>query len=102
MLSKSLLGVSLSVIAVAGCTSSGLSAREGGNRTVSNYVLRMHDVPTFAGAGGSGNQQPVVLNFPITVAVSQIGEVSPPAELLAAMRKRPDLFARVEQIPGPM
>ena len=103
----SVIGLPLAFAAAAGCESSGLSPREAGNQTVADYTMALYDPAPFgygvpAEALPAGGRQAAPLRPPIKVAVAQIGEVAPPASFLQALEKHPDLFSRVEGIPGPM
>jgi hypothetical protein len=77
----------------AGCHSA-LSPRETRTQNFSSFVLSLYDTPQPVGAA------PARVTAPIKVAVAQVGEVTPPHAMLDHLRKRPDLFARVEGIPG--
>jgi rhombotail lipoprotein len=85
----------LSLAALAGCESSGLSPREAGARTVSSSLHALYDVPLPA-----GEHRPARLTLPTSVAVVQVGETAPPTSFLNALRARPDLFTRVEGLSG--
>jgi hypothetical protein len=83
--------------ALCGCESSGLSPREVPGRTQSSYLYSMYE-----GLGSveqSGPTRP--LQLPANVAVVQVGEVTPPATKMDAMKKDKAVFARVEPFPGP-
>lgn len=92
------LAAALPLAALAGCESSGLSAREAGNRNFSSYVYSLYATPPAPQLAGS--QEPARLALPTKLAVAQVGEVAPPEALLDKLRKRPGLFARVEPVPG--
>jgi hypothetical protein len=80
---------------VAGCASDGLSPRETPGRDYSLYVNSMYELPA-----SHTRRAPAELRFPTQLAVAQIGEVAPPAEMLRELRKQTTLFARVEGLPG--
>lgn len=68
------------VLAMSGCETSGLSMREGGRNTFSSvlYTL-MGDKDVEANSKDS-------LSFPITLAVAQVGEISPPINVMNHLR----------------
>ena len=106
MQSKLFVPVALATAAlVAGCTSTGLSARETSGRDVTAYLgavqLARPGSSVMDGIGGSGERaasRRVVL--PVSVAVAQIGEVAPPDAMLDALEAEPDLFGEVQAISG--
>jgi hypothetical protein len=86
----------LSLAALAGCESAGLSPREVPGRTQSAYLYSLYaEMPPEA---RNAPQPPPRL--PASVAVVQVGEAAPPAPLLEAMRGDPGVFGRVESLPG--
>jgi hypothetical protein len=88
------VAASLSVAALAGCESTGLSPREAAGRNFSSYVYSL-DAPT-----QSADAPPAKLVLPSRLAVAQVGEVAPPTSFLNKLRSRPGLFSRVEGISG--
>jgi hypothetical protein len=84
----------LSLAALAGCDSTGLSPREAAGRNFSAYVyaLQPHAAPNDAA--------PAALALPANLAVAQVGELGPPTRFLNKLRARPELFARVEGVSG--
>jgi hypothetical protein len=80
---------------ITGCSSSGLSPREVPGRTQSAMLYSMYDN---LDVEASGPARP--LKLPATVAVVQVGEVSPPQGMMDALRAEPNVFSRVESIPG--
>ena len=89
------VAASLSVAALAGCESSGLSPREAGTRTYSSSLHALYDVPLPA-----GDSRPARLSLPTRVAVVQVGEAAPPQAFLDALRAESGLFTRVEGLSG--
>ena len=85
----------LPLAVLAGCESSGLSAREAAGRNFSSYVYSLYDAPAQA-----AEAQPAALVLPSTLAVAQVGEVAPPTSFLEKLRARPELFSRVEGVSG--
>jgi hypothetical protein len=51
-------------------------------------------------ANGAGAQHPAVLQFPLNIAVAEVGELAPPPVVLEQLRKETSLCHRVEGIPG--
>lgn len=92
---RAAVAASLSLAAVAGCESSGLSPREAGTRTYSSSLHALYDVPLPA-----GDQRPARLDLPTRIAVVQIGEAAPPQSFLDALRAERELFTRVEGLSG--
>lgn len=90
---------------VGGCASSGLSPREQPGRDVSAY-LRASQMVGDGGAGLTSYVQrndeagPARIIKPASVAVAQIGEVTPPDEMLRELEARPDLFHTVQAVSG--
>jgi hypothetical protein len=89
------VAASLSLAALAGCESSGLSPREAGSRNFSSSLHALYDVPLPA-----GESRPAQLTLPTKLAVVQIGEAAPPPAFLDALRAEPGLFTRVEGLSG--
>jgi rhombotail lipoprotein len=88
-----ILLIVLALLALTGCRHAGLSDREGGEQTFANYVLTLYDTPT-APAG------PTVLRLPARLAVAQVGELAPPAELLEYLRSQNRYFTAADPVPG--
>jgi hypothetical protein len=97
---------------LVGCESSGLSTREAGSFSsnyasgsaygapaslrsapFSQYVHTLSDKPA--------TKEPVKMVAPAAVAVSQVGEVSPPSKMLSRLREGKDVLSRVEIVPWP-
>jgi hypothetical protein len=85
-----------SVAAVCGCSSQGLSPRETGMQTYSE-VVRPAGGSIVADPAAAG---PVRIDLPARISVVQMGEIAPPVSMLAAFRKRTDLFSRVSAQTG--
>ena len=86
----------LSLAALVGCGSAGLSPREVPGRTQSGYLYSLYaQMPPEA-----RNAPQLPPRLPSSVAVVQVGEAAPPAPVMAAMRGDPGVFARVESLPG--
>jgi hypothetical protein len=83
---------------LAGCESSGLSAREAGNRNFSSYVYSLYAAPPPPELAGAS--EPARLALPTKLGVAQVGEVAPPETVLDKLRGKAHLFARVEAVPG--
>ena len=97
------VALTAALLALAGCESSGLSPRERANTNVAAYQQALALGPSGpALPGGLGRERgparPVVR--PATIAVAQIGEVTPPEAMLARLRGRPDLFRDVIGVSG--
>jgi len=80
------------LLAIAGC-SSGLSPRETRTQNYPAFILSLYDNPKPAAPTQA-------LTAPMKVAVAQIGEIAPPQAMLEQLRQHPELFSRVEGIPG--
>lgn len=80
---------------LTGCASSGLSYREGGARTQGAYLNALY---TDVNAASVEPASP--FRAPASIAVAQIGEVSPPLVMISRLREQKSLFARVEAIPA--
>src|SRR5687767_12437367 len=98
-LMKRFYGISAAAAAAvalaAGCVENGLSLREEGRQTYTNYLYSEYDPAAIAQSSAPATQP----TYPIRVAVAQVGEVSPPLPLVERLRKETALFARVEGIP---
>jgi hypothetical protein len=106
-------GTVLALAGVVGCSSQGLSSRETGMQTYSEIVhpAAPNPVPV-AGIRRSDSiaadlsqnalpaTGPVHLEFPARVSVVQVGEISPPQSMLAALRSHRELFQSVSSQPG--
>ena len=85
------------LLLLGGCSASGLSFREGGGRTQGSYLAAMYaDVD----ASSFGSQRRAPFTAPANLAVAQVGEISPPAAMLAKLREHSAQFRRVEAIPA--
>src|SRR4051812_3847425 len=82
----------VALLAAAGCAH-GLSARETRTQNYSAFVLSLYDQPL-------QQAQPARLVAPMRVAIAQVGELAPPQAMLTQLRNKPELFMRVEGIPG--
>ena len=83
---------SLLILCAVGCTS-GLSSRETRTQSYSSFILSLYDNPT-------PQQTAPVPTLPMKIAVAQVGESAPTQIMLAHLREKPELFARIEGIPG--
>lgn len=83
----------VALLATVGCSTSGLSAHESGEQSAPMMMYTAADtgVPTVA---------PVSIRTPLMLGLAQVGEVTPPEPMLAALRARPNLFARVLPVGG--
>ncbi|MBC8107436.1 MAG: hypothetical protein H7Z14_12655 [Anaerolineae bacterium] len=79
-----------------GCSMSGLSVRETPG-DFSTIALSLHDDPDVA-AQPAAEVRPV--NFPVRLAVAQLGEIAPPEDMLATLRDKRDTFADVQAVPS--
>lgn len=90
-----LLVISACFILCPGCVENGLSVRETpGHRDFSRYAMSLYETPP----GDAGPRRPLVL--PARIAVAQVGEVTPPAAMLEALRKDKQAFAIVQSVPA--
>ena len=85
---------------LVGCASSGMSPREGPGRDVSAYLQATQASAVAVPAAGNAPAQRLPIVRPADLAVAQIGEVTPPDAMLAALADRPELFADVQGISG--
>ena len=83
----------LSLILLTGCATTGLSQREVSGISFPNYILSL----------SSTNTAPArpVLAKPIRLAVAQVGESAPPADLLQKLATNPERIASVVAMPAP-
>ena len=84
----------------AGCESGGLSMRESGANTQSNYLASMYGGDALARMAATQPDARRGFAGPAVLAVAQVGETSAPLPMLDALRKQPSLFARVESVPA--
>jgi hypothetical protein len=82
------------VLLTAGCYTTGLSPREVGGETYAELIYGYY------GQKPAGKSD-VRIRRPFTLAVAQVGEVSPAAELLAKLRSQPYVIGRVIPVPLP-
>ena len=66
----------------------------GANQNVSAYTYSLYD------RGDTRPGPPPELRFPVSVAVAQVGEATPPDELVDALAADPAAFTKVTGIPG--
>ncbi len=85
------------LIACLGCTQVGLSSREQPGQDFSTYIHSLYDQPAAPAAGETTLRQ---ADFPVRLAVAQIGEVAPPETLMQRLQRQHGLFERVEPLPG--
>lgn len=89
------LGLLMGIIAVlTGCYTTGLSPREQGATSYSKLVYGLV-------AQQSDKLQPVTPKTPLKLGVAQIGETTPPQELIAQLQTHPDLISSVIELPLP-
>src|SRR3954471_24177007 len=86
------LFTSMLMVCAAGCTH-GLSERETRTQNYSAFILSLYDQPV-------QQARPAALVAPMRVAIAQVGELAPPQAMLTQLRNKPELFMRVEGIPG--
>ena len=79
---------------LAGCHSTGLSPREGYSRDFQSYLMAIYSDPALAQSARPA------LAMPAKVAVAQVGEVTPPQELVDQLADHSDLFGAVMPAPG--
>jgi len=91
----------LTRIAGAGCALSLLvgcsyqSKRSGQGADYAKYVYALYDDPS--GGATASTTSP---RFPLNLAVAEIGELSPPTDLLESLRTDTRVFRRISGIPG--
>ncbi len=90
-----LLAVGTFAIAAGGCAG-GPSQRTGSGNDYSKYVLALYNDP------GDYSMGRRTVEFPISMAVAQIGEVAPDSAMVTRLREGKDVFRRIEPIPAPM
>lgn len=88
-----LLATGLMASLLVGCETTGLSLREKGGTTYSNYVLSLP-----ADTNASTSPRP---STPIRLAVAQVGETAPPERILQELRRHSGLFENVTGLPLP-
>ena len=102
--------VAAAVLCGGGCVSDGLSPRQTSTQDYSTLVYSGYP----AGAGGDGiattqsaakdagmlvAEKPVQIHGPISVAIVQAGEISPPQGMIDELQARGELFSRVQGLP---
>src|SRR4051812_43415626 len=90
-------GVVATAMAAAGCESTGLSLRERGSSTVSNYMMALGDAAPEARGGLPLPARPAL---PMRLAVAQIGEDAPPHVFLAPLKNEDKLFSHLDSVPA--
>src|SRR5580658_7067207 len=89
-------------IACSGCVSDGLSPRETHSQDYSALVYSGYPTNGEAATGAAGATVGAAigaLHGPISVAIVQAGEVSPPQTMLDELQRHRELFSRVEGLP---
>jgi hypothetical protein len=89
---SALLSVPLATL--AGCGSSGAAQRTGQGSDYSQYVFALYDEPR---GGATAALQP---SFPMNIAVAEVGQLQPSAQLMEALTGEKQLFHRVQPITG--
>lgn len=79
---------------LCGCETTGLSTRELGGSTYLKMVYGLY-------ATQEVRTNRVVVSAPINLAIAQVGETTPPEDLLAELRQSPALIARIMPLPLP-
>jgi hypothetical protein len=87
-------GFALLALFLTGCETTGLSARERGKSSYSDFVYQIARNPP-------AQERPRPLQRPVRLAVAQIGEVAPPTDVLARLRSESDLIASAIALPLP-
>ena len=82
------------VFMISGCYSTGLSLRESGQFNYSNFVYALYGDKPVAREDDSRMSKPIAL------AVAQVGEHTPPKEMLDILREERGLIASVQTIPA--
>jgi rhombotail lipoprotein len=82
----------LMLILITGCESH-LSPRETRTQNYSTLILALYDNPKPAA-------QTTALTAPMKLAIAQVGEIAPPQAMLDHLRSQPQLFSRIEGLPG--
>lgn len=83
----------LVAIIASGCSTSGLSLRERGSFSYTNFIYSSLEQTDGVDTPARG------LTRPMTIAVAQIGEQSPSREFIQVLDKFPYLVSRVEPLP---
>lgn len=84
----------ISFLACGGCTTQDQRAGDGAD--YSRYVLSLYNDP---GDFGHGRR---TVEFPVNMAIAQVGQVAPEPGVVDELRKASDVFRRVEPIPAPV
>ncbi len=90
-----LLAVGAFAISAGGCAV-GPSQRTGAGNDYSKFVLALYNDP------GDYSMGRRTVEFPISMAVAQIGEVAPDSAMVTLLRDGHEVFRRIEPIPAPM
>src|SRR5271156_5553633 len=91
------VGLGVAILCGSGCDSDGLSPRE--TRSEDYSALVYSGYPPNEAEGEAITSAPAVVHGPISVAIVQAGEVSPPQTLLDGLAVHRELFSRVEGLP---
>src|SRR5438874_1290777 len=86
-------------LALAGCESTGLSAREVRGRDYATYAYSMYDPSSLTDSPASAEPAKPIAT-PAKIAVAQLGEVAPPADMIDRLRKNSAVFASVQPVSG--
>lgn len=90
-----LMCIATLAFAAGGCAV-GPAQHTGDGTDYSKYVLALYNDP------GNDSMGHRTVEFPISVAVAQIGQVAPDPAMLTVLRDGHDVFRRVEPIPAPI
>jgi hypothetical protein len=88
------VGVSL-LCFMAGCESSGISARDPDGQSTTGLVQAFCMQPTTQPLNGNR-----AMHYPAVLAVAQIGEINPPREMIEVLQKDRDHFSAVLSMPA--
>ena len=85
---------------LAGCMTTGLSTREFGTANYTNYIYGLYDGKSSQGDIEIYGKNRIDIEFPINLAVAQVGENNPPQELLEYFKAQSYLLKEVKGIPA--
>lgn len=92
-------GLGVLMVALSGCTTTGLSTRETRGQNYSTFLYALYDGQEAVDSAVRPALQGVV-KLPAKIAVAQIGEVAPPQRMVEALQREVGLFRMVQGIPG--
>ena len=88
-------GILLAGLGVSGCKSVGLSRYSAPRVDYNNFIYDLYKINVSKGENS-------VVRKPMNIAVAQMGENTPPVEVIAKLRQKRTIFKRVSPLPMPL